>query len=142
MRNGRRLSPPRDVPPAAPRRDGGRVKRSRRFCYLAESPTLLTPSEASSLAVQSQPSAKNATDNQLSVTHLLTPSEASSLAVQSQLSAKNATDNHLLVTHLLNPEEAGSPAVESRPVGCKYLSVALNQLRPSIWPSLIPIRRA
>ena len=125
MRNGRRLSPPRDVPPAArkrvptsaaggsqtrwrqsdetaaARRDGGRVKRSRRLCYLAKSPTLLTPSEASSLAVQSQPS------------------------------AKNATDNHLLVTHLLNPEEAGSPAVESHPVGCK-LSVALNQLRPSI----------
>ena len=73
---------------------------------------------------------------------LLTPSEASSLAVQSQPSAKNATDNQLSVTHLLNPEEAGSPAVESRPVGCKYLSVALNQLRPSIWPSLIPIRRA
>ena len=96
---------------AAARRDGGRVKRSRRFCYLAKSPTLLTPSEASSLAVQSQPSAKNATDNQLSV------------------------------THLLNPQEAGSPAVESHPVGCK-LSVALNQLRPSIWPSLIPIRRA
>ena len=86
---------------AAARRDGGRVKRSRRFCYLAKSPTLLTPSEASSLAVQSQPSAKNATDNQLSV------------------------------THLLNPQEAGSPAVESHPVGCK-LSVALNQLRPSI----------
>ena len=63
---------------------------------------------------------------------LLTPSEESSLAVQSQPSAKNATDNHLSVTHLLTPEEAGSPAVESRPVGCKYLSVALNQLRPSI----------
>ena len=87
---------------AAARRDGGRVKRSRRFCYLAKSPTLLTPSEASSLAVQSQ------------------------------LSAKNATDNHLSVTHLLTPSEAGSPAVESHPVGCKYLSVALNQLRPSI----------
>ena len=86
---------------AAARRDGGRVNRSRRFCYWAKSPTLLTPSEASSLAVQSQPSAKNATDNQLSV------------------------------THLLNPQEAGSPAVESHPVGCK-LSVALNQLRPSI----------
>ena len=88
-----------DVMEAA-RRDGGRGKRSRGFCQIAKSPALLTPSEASSLAVQSQPSAKNAT--QLSVTHLLTP------------------------------EEAGSPAVESRPVGCKYLSVALNQLRPSI----------
>ena len=86
---------------AAARRDGGRVKRSRRFCYLAKSPTLLTPEEASSLAVQSQPS------------------------------AKNATDNHLSVTHLLTPQEAGSPTVESHPFGCK-LSVALNQLRPSI----------
>ena len=38
-------------------RDGGRVKRSRRFCYLAKSPTLLTPEEASSLAVESQQSA-------------------------------------------------------------------------------------
>ena len=46
----------------AARRDGGRVKRSRRFCYLAKSPTLLTPEEASSLAVQSQPSAKKETD--------------------------------------------------------------------------------
>ena len=73
---------------------------------------------------------------------LLTPSEASSLAVQSQPSAKNATDNHLSVTNLLNPQEASSPAVESHPVGCKYLSGALNQLRPSIRPSLIPIRRA
>ena len=48
---------------AAARRDGGRVKRSRRFCYPAKSLTLLTPEEASSLAVQSQPSAKKATDN-------------------------------------------------------------------------------
>ena len=87
---------------AAARRDGGRVKRSRRFCYLAKSPTLLTPEEASSLAVESQ------------------------------RSAKNVTDNHLSVTHLLTPQEAGSPAVELHPVGCKYLSVALNQLRPSI----------
>ena len=63
---------------------------------------------------------------------LLTPEEAGSPAVQSQPSAKNATDNHLSVTNLLNPSEAGSPAVESHPVGCKYLSGALNQLRPSI----------
>ena len=35
---------------AAARRDGGRVKRSRRFCYLAKSPTLLTPSEATAFA--------------------------------------------------------------------------------------------
>ena len=78
------------------------VKRIRRFCYLAKSPTLLTPSEAGSLAVQSQ------------------------------LSAKNATDNHLSVTNLLTPQEAGRNAVESHLVGCKYLSVALNQLSPSI----------
>ena len=63
---------------------------------------------------------------------LLTPEEASSLAVESHQSTNKATDNHLSVTHLLTPQEAGSPAVESRPVGCKYLSVALNQLRPSI----------
>ena len=35
---------------AVARRDGGRVKRSRRFCYLAKSPTLLTPSEATAVA--------------------------------------------------------------------------------------------
>ena len=58
---------------AAARRDGGRVKRSRRFCYLAKSPTLLTPEEASSLAVQSQPSAKKATDNHLSVASSMFP---------------------------------------------------------------------
>ena len=58
---------------AAARRDGGRVKRSRRFCYLAKSPTLLTPSEASSLAVQSQPSAKKATDNHSHIDYLVTP---------------------------------------------------------------------
>ena len=57
---------------AAARRDGGRVKRSRRFCYLAKSPTLLTPEEASSLAVQSQPSAKNATDNHSHIDYLVT----------------------------------------------------------------------
>ena len=44
---------------AAARRDGGRVKRSRRFCYPAKSLTLLTPEEASSLALESQPSATN-----------------------------------------------------------------------------------
>lgn len=57
---------------AAARRDGGRVKRSRRFCYLAKSPTLLTPEEASSLAVQSQPSAKKATDNHSHIDYLVT----------------------------------------------------------------------
>ena len=56
---------------AAARRDGGRVKRSRRFCYLAKSPTLLTPEEASSLAVEWQPSEKNETDNHISVTFFL-----------------------------------------------------------------------
>ena len=50
---------------AAARRDGGRVKRSRRFCYPAKSLTLLTPEEASSLAGQSQPSAKKAGDEQM-----------------------------------------------------------------------------
>ena len=58
---------------AAARRDGGRVKRSRRFCYLAKSPSLLTPEEASSLAVQSQPSAKKATDNHSHIDYLVTP---------------------------------------------------------------------
>ena len=59
---------------AAARRDGGRVKRSRRFCYLAKSPTLLTPEEAISLAVESHRSAKNATDNHLSAeVFLFTP---------------------------------------------------------------------
>ena len=58
---------------AVARRDGGRVKRSRRFCYPAKSTTLLTPEEASSLAVESQTSAKNATDNLLSVTFLFIP---------------------------------------------------------------------
>ena len=50
---------------AAARRDGGRVKRSRRFCYPAKSPTLLTPEEASSLAAESQPSAKKAGDEKM-----------------------------------------------------------------------------
>ncbi|MDY5043894.1 MAG: hypothetical protein SPF15_07845, partial [Candidatus Cryptobacteroides sp.] len=40
-------------------------------CDLAKSPTLLTPEEASSLAVESQPSAKNETDNHISVTFFL-----------------------------------------------------------------------
>ena len=71
----------------------------------------MTPEEASSPAVQSQPSAKNATDNQLSVTHLLTPSEASSLAVQSQPSAKKATDNHSHIDYLVTPfNGTGGPA--------------------------------
>ena len=56
---------------AAARRDGGRVKRSRRFCYPAKSPTLLTPEEAISLAVEWQPSEKNETDNHISVTFFL-----------------------------------------------------------------------
>ena len=56
---------------ASARRDGGRVKRSRRFCQRAKSPTLLTPEEASSLAVEWQPSEKNETDNHISVTFFL-----------------------------------------------------------------------
>ena len=58
---------------AVARRDGGRVKRSRRFCYLAKSPTLLTPSEAGSPAVQSQPSAKKAPDNPSHIDYLVAP---------------------------------------------------------------------
>ena len=50
---------------AAARRDGGRVKRSRRFCQIAKSPTLLTPEEASSLAAESQPPAKKVADEQM-----------------------------------------------------------------------------
>ena len=52
---------------AAARRDGGRVKRSRRLCYFAKSPTLLTPEEASSLDVEPHPAMKKATNNQLLV---------------------------------------------------------------------------
>ncbi|MDD7234055.1 MAG: hypothetical protein PUH35_01045, partial [Bacteroidales bacterium] len=50
---------------------GGWEKRCGFFGFCQKPPTLLTPEEASSLAVESQPSAKNETDNHISVTFFL-----------------------------------------------------------------------
>ena len=41
--------PAHEAAACAAGRDGGRVKRSRRFCYPAKYPTLLTPEEAGNL---------------------------------------------------------------------------------------------